>query len=355
MRIQEQLSSIGANSKRLFINYNNNRGYNPGLCINKTTTLSGAYLFTYRQIKSVFAGERIDLSSFSRPEIKQSTIIFCGLDSDYNILWERDLIELSSYIGDIRCMPEDGRLFWWNDRLFCSYTRAVRNAKTYSILKNKQSVVQLYPEQDIIDIPLDFGFNNEIYQEEEKNWQFFSDEQSLRYVYQIYKDHIIVDPFTSRTWKTDSSCFTDWYQQHGTPHGGTPPILLPNGEYLMFFNSYKQLLQIDIPVNDHSIAVMGSKFYTDKLKREYRIGAYCFKKYKDSYQITKVSKAPFLIGTAEEGFSWASMNWKPLAVFATGAILEHNNFKLAYGINDCWSEIATLPYDCVMNNLQNVL
>ena len=351
--VSEQLAKFNAATKRLAINIDNNRGYNPGLCLNLTKELHGKYLLAYRRIKATIGAERVDLVNYTRPEVKQSSLIFCGLDSDYNILWEKELRELSCYIGDIRCMPEDGRLFWWKDNLFCAYTRAIRNAHTYSIIKNKQHIIQIHPKNNIQKIPLNFGNNSELCNETEKNWQFFVDGDELRFVYNIYNSHTVIDPFTSEKWVTNSTCFDEWIKQHGTPHGGTPPILLPTGEYLSFFNSHKQLMQLDMAINPTRLAE-NPTYYTDKLKRQYRIGAYCFTGVDNSYKITRISKEPFIIGTEKEGFAWRSMTWKPLAVFATGAIYENNNFKLAYGVNDCWSEIATISEDEVFKNLINI-
>jgi hypothetical protein len=353
LTINEQFVKFGATVKRLIINYDNNRCYNPGLTNNNTRLYSGSTLIMYRKIQAVINNERVDIFKSPQAEIKNSTLVFCGMDDSYNVLWERELSDLNSQIGDILCMPEDGRLFWWNGKLFCSYTKCIRNAKTYGILRNKQRVIQLYPENEQIEIPLAFGYNNEIYPNEEKNWQFFEDKKQLRIVYQIYEKHIIFDPFTENIWEERSNCFDNWVKEHGIPHGGTPPILLPTGEYLSFFNSYKELLQIDLPFGN----IMPSEdtsIHTGKRKRQYRIGAYCFKGEADNYTITKISKEPFAIGSEKEGFSWCTMIWKPLAVFAVGAILREDVFELSYGVNDCWSEIATIPYQNVINNLVEV-
>lgn len=302
------------------------RGYNPGLTRNRWANslafLPGEFLMTYRS------------QEISR-HISVSHLNICGVDACGTMRWTAPLL-LPDMPGHGTPMHEDGRLFWFSGKLFLAYSNVRLRSESVSF---KQSLVELTP-----DLPdnmfehkftpsftpgvlkhLNYGKNAPLVQGHEKNWQFFETEEGdLAFVYSI-NPHVVVLPGRGgKHYWTQCAGTQDWTRSWGDMHGGTPPILLPDGSYLSFFNSF-------VGHSDH--------------QRRYVIGAYIFAGAEHKFKVTHVLNKPLIIGSEREGFLWESpVHWEPIVAFATGAAIDaEENVRLSYGVNDCYAETAIIP------------
>lgn len=307
------------------------RAYNPGLTENRWKgNVSSRYLMVYRS--QTLTGGKVSVSNLN----------LCGVDIRGNVVWSTRL-ELPPIEGMVGTpMAEDGRLFWVEDQLYLAYTN-VRLAPDGCSVRFKQSLVQLrynilghgQPPSvyvgKVIKLPL--GHNHPQDAIHEKNWQFFREDGKLKTVYSICP-HVVIDIERKTTWVTDCQLAKDWKATWGEPHGGTPPIRIGN-QYLSFFNS--------------------SVTHT-KNQRRYVIGAYMFSTEDGRNKITAMTNRPLLIGSLSEGFLWESpVHWEPIVVFACGAVMNANEEVLiSYGVNDCFSETATIPLKSILSAMTPV-
>lgn len=325
LTLREQFAAIGGKAVRH--NFGK-RGYNPGLARNLFATaysfLASDYLMTVRWQE---VADRIAVSRLS----------LCGVQASGRTRWVAPL-ELEPIVAMGSPMQEDGRLFWLNGALMLAYSnvRLRSNGVTF-----KQSLVSLSPPSELDTLsfkaspmfPLDYGNNAPDKCGHEKNWQFFDDNGELAFVYSIHP-HVVITPADGKHYVTRSQAAEDWTKTWGEMHGGTPPIPLPDGRYLSFFNSF-------VGHVEH--------------QRRYMIGAYIFAGRGLNYKVTHIISNPLVIGSERDGFLWESPTyWEPIVAFATGAILEGDSLRLSYGVNDCYAETATFPLSALLSRMVRI-
>lgn len=330
--IREQLALLGATTIRHDFGP---RCYNPGLTHNRLSPeyLRSDYLMTFR------AQEISD-------KIVVSNLSLAGVDKCGKVRWTSPL-SLPNIEGvEGTPMHEDGRLFWMGQNLFLAYSNVRLRTDGVTF---KQSLVQLTPsyapdmaahvfKPEFASGPLkhlNFGKNHALTPGHEKNWQFFDDHGDLAFVYSVHP-HTVIHAADGRHFTTASQGAEDWTRAWGEMHGGTPPVRLPDGRYLSFFNSF-------IGHSEH--------------QRRYVVGAYLFNGRGDNYRVSHIINKPLIIGSEREGFLWESpAYWEPIVAFATGAAYdaESNSIRLAYGINDCFAETATFPLNALLARMVQV-
>lgn len=330
--IREQIALLGGSTIRHDFGP---RCYNPGLAVNRMTQayLASDFLMTFRAQE---ISEKIVVSNLS----------LAGVMADGTAKWTAPLTLPNIEGVEGAPMHEDGRLFWYEHNLFLAYSnvRLRDNGVTF-----KQSLVQLTPsyapnmsahvfKPEFTSGPLkhlNFGKNHALAQGHEKNWQFFDDMGDLAFVYSVHP-HVVIHAATGRHFQTLSQGADDWTRSWGEMHGGTPPVRLPDGRYLSFFNSF-------IGHSEH--------------QRRYVIGAYMFDPARNNYRVSHIIDKPLIVGSEREGFLWESpVYWEPIVAFATGAVYDDstNSIRLSYGINDCFSETATFPLDKLLSRMVRV-
>lgn len=331
--IREQIALLGGSVIRHTFG---ERAYNPGLTHNKLSPayLASDYLMTFR------AQEISD-------KIVVSNLSLAGVNKCGKVKWVAPL-ELPSIDVEGTAMHEDGRLFWQGQNLFLAFSNVRLRTDGVTF---KQSLVQLTPtyasnmsvaahvfKPEFTAGPLkhlNFGKNHHAVKGHEKNWQFFDDGGDLAFVYSVHP-HTVIHAANGKHHSTISQAADDWTRSWGEMHGGTPPVRLPDGRYLSFFNSF-------IGHSEH--------------QRRYVVGAYMFEGAEKNYRMSHIINKPLIIGSEREGFLWESpAEWEPIVAFATGAVYdqESNAVRLAYGINDCFSETATLPLDSLLSRMVRV-
>lgn len=330
--IREQIALLGGSA----IRHNfGPRCYNPGIAHNLLTPdyLASDFLMTFRAQE---ISEKIVVSNLS----------LAGVNRDGSVKWTSPLT-LPDIDGEGTPMHEDGRLFWQGRNLFLAFSNVRLRTDGVTF---KQSLVQLTPtyaanmsvpahvfKPEFVSGPLkhlNFGKNHAKVQGHEKNWQFFDDAGDLAFVYSVHP-HVVIHAASGRHFQTLSQGADDWTRSWGEMHGGTPPVRLPDGRYLSFFNSF-------IGHSEH--------------QRRYVIGAYLFEGANNNYRVSHIIDKPLVVGSKREGFLWQSpVYWEPIVAFATGAVYEDSgHIRLSYGVNDCFAETATFPVDALLSRMVRV-
>lgn len=152
---------------------------------------------------------------------------------------------------------------------------------------------------------------------DEKNWIWFFHENLPHLIY-LCQPHTVV-PFNAffEAGKPYVTKEINPLWMHGTPRGGTPPILVDN-EYWSFFHS--------------STPWVGKK-------RRYHMGVYAFEAH-PPFRMTRMSSMPILSGSKQD--KW--FEGKPLVIFPNGAMLKDGLWTVVFGVNDLLSGWIDIPH-----------
>jgi predicted GH43/DUF377 family glycosyl hydrolase len=209
---------------------------------------------------------------------------------------------------------EDARLFMHGDKVMMAYTEGHYTRQPYVSV---QKLVQLDEELDVervIDIR--YGRN---FDKSEKNWQFFSKDGRLFFVYRI-SPHVVVEI------DDDGNVVNEWkgkqqiHWPEGEMRGGTPPMAMSDA-FISFFHSH-------VP-------------HPERIRR-YNFGAYSF-----------ALEPPFDIVGITEPIARASGNdpeqpnpsvphWMPYVVFPVGHVLLDGTHLVTVGINDSYDALVRI-------------
>lgn len=270
-----------------------------------------------------FGGRRIMAYRSHRMDDPKArcAIALCELDGKWNAKNNRWL-ELPMERGDEH--HEDPRLFIFQGRLHLTYTDTlfhpgqpytccIKYCRLAPAGRNKTGW-----KAEAVYRPL-YGNNSGTGME--KNWQFFEHEGKLRAIYSS-DPHVVLELDGSSVVSISEGKPGQVTWPWGIIRGGTPPILLPSGEYLTIFHS-----ALPYPVEPHW--------------RRYYAGAYTFEA-KAPFKITKISQAPILTGSGADGHTMdpRKLSWKPFVVFPGGVIPHKHGYYVSYGINDYVTCIA---------------
>lgn len=157
----------------------------------------------------------------------------------------------------------------------------------------------------------------------EKNWVFWSQDDSLYCLYQCQPTHKVfqledTDPVA--TFETSNPVWP-----YGNIRGGTPPVEY-EGKWLRFFHSQH--------ANEPSLP-----------KHRYFVGAYLMEP-KPPFTVLAVSKRPVLYASEIDDFSpeqrKACTHFKPNVAFPGGVVVRNGYWLLGLGVNDCECVIAKI-------------
>ncbi len=238
----------------------------------------------------------------------------------YRLIWQRridnELIAEEPLDIDGRGNCEDARVFVHDGRHWIAFTEGFYDRNPWLSV---QQIARLGPDwQPDLKMMIGYGGNGK---RSEKNWQFFSHNGRLHFVYSIVP-HIVVsvDQYfrTDNEYRSDTPLNWPWGE---ALRGGTPPMRVGDN-YLSFF---------------HSHAAHREKY------RRYAMGAYMFEA-KPPFAIKAISGA--LLRASDQDPSTPnkqSPHWMPLVVFPVGAWIEpqsETDYFVALGVNDSFDAIA---------------
>jgi predicted GH43/DUF377 family glycosyl hydrolase len=213
---------------------------------------------------------------------------------------------------------EDARVFQHDGRNHIAFTEGIYDRTPFLSI---QQIAVLGPDwQPEEKITIKYGKNGT---KSEKNWQFFSHEGRLHFVYSIVP-HIVVSLSTDlKTPLNEYRSDTPLNWPGGEVlRGGTPPIRVGEN-YLTFFHSHAAHRQ---------------------RHRRYAMGAYMFDA-KPPFKITAIS--PVLLRASEQDVTLPNPSvpdWDPITIFPVGCWQNHDGgdaeFTVALGVNDSFDALA---------------
>lgn len=200
---------------------------------------------------------------------------------------------------------EDARLFWHNGRIFVAYTEGTYLRRPWvavqklALLRDDWSVEQHWT--------IAFGENSV---GQEKNWQFFSHNERLHFVYSV-RPHVVVElnghMKVAQVWSTPTDI-------PAPVRGGTPPIR--DGDRYVTFAHYHMA--------------------NAKASRRYVANAYCFEP-ESPFRITGMT-APLITASGNDPLipNPAYPHWNPYVVFPCGALRDRpaDTWMVSAGVND---------------------
>lgn len=213
---------------------------------------------------------------------------------------------------------EDARLLWHNGRIYCAYTegqywmRPWVAVQKLALLRDDWSVEKVYT--------IGFGENSV---GTEKNWQFFSHNERLHFVYSI-APHVVVEldedlsPYTVHA--TECSLALPY-------RGGTPPVRA--GDSYISFPHYHVA--------------------HEARSRRYGFSAYRFEA-AAPFHVTDITE-PLIVASESDPTlpNLAYPHWHPIVAFPCGAQLNHREdnggtWRVSAGINDSYDAIFEIPH-----------
>ena len=214
---------------------------------------------------------------------------------------------------------EDARVFLHEGRHFIAFTEGNYERKPFI---STQQIARLGPDwqpEEKITIPYGGNGNGK---RSEKNWQFFSHEGHLHFIYSIVP-HIVVKLGSQRSpvneYRTDAFIHWPWGE---VLRGGSPPIRIGD-DYLTFFHSHAEHREAN---------------------RRYAMGAYMFEAW-PPFKIIAVSQA--LLRASEQDAVYPNPSvpdWNPLVIFPMGAWMEHDDgpadITATCGVNDSFDALV---------------
>lgn len=155
----------------------------------------------------------------------------------------------------------------------------------------------------------------------EKNWVFFEHEDRLMCVYSASPRHVVLEVEGDRVFNVHESDAAVWH--FGQMRGGTPPVRLPDGNYLSVFHS-----SIPTEIKPHYVRYYGA--------------AYTFSG-KAPFEPLQVSTRPLMVGSESDGHRIDpryTEGWKPYVVFPCGLVDDGESWLVSLGVNDWQSAIG---------------
>lgn len=203
---------------------------------------------------------------------------------------------------------EDGRLFIHKGKLHIGYVVACAPQNEFRCAMQYGELVKTDAGWKIINaFQPSWGRND--FTGTEKNHVYFSQDDKLYCIYQIYKEQIVLEIERDIIINEFRSVSPDC--SFGTPRGGTQP-LAHNGKWLRFFH---------VQDNRHN----------DRARAKYHVGALLMDD-KPPFKVSKFSTKPILSGNERYFPSWKFWKWNVAICY--GAIKQDDGFLVSAGLND---------------------
>lgn len=232
-------------------------------------------------------------------------------------------IDLPESVGDEHM--EDARLFLHRDEPYVSYTEMTGYQPGVDFkCVMKYARLKLTGSRWKVEETWKPNYGRNDWKSKEKNWIFFSSGDRLYCIYGDEPSHTVLEVEGERIvgeWSTTKP-FWEW----GTVRGGTPPVVLPDGNMMAVFHS-------SVPTEQAPAYV------------RYFAGAYVFRG-KAPFDVLSISPIPLMSASEEDGHKVDPRyinGWKPYVVFPCGLVKDGTNYLVSFGINDWQSAIARIP------------
>jgi hypothetical protein len=210
---------------------------------------------------------------------------------------------------------EDARLFWHAGKLYCAYTEGQYWMRPWVAVQKLAVLREDWSVERVVTIG--FGENSV---GQEKNWQFFSHNGHLHFVYSIAPTHCVValddDYMVIGAHQTESGLKLPL-------RGGTPPR--------RFGDCYITFPHFHVEHEGHA--------------RRYAFSALTFEA-KPPFRVEGVTE-PLIWGSEHDGviLNAAYPHWNPLVVFPCGALLDGDTWMVSAGVNDSFDALFFIDND----------
>lgn len=203
---------------------------------------------------------------------------------------------------------EDMRLFRHEDKLYGSFTIA-RSGELFSpcvaaygelVFTGQKWVVQN------IKVP---RYKGNDFSGQQKNWCLFSHQGKVHAIYQIAREHIVLELDGERVVAEHKSPVPDC--AYGVLRGGTQSFP-HNGQLLRFCHALQRNERTDQWWTYHLMALLMEP--------------------EPPFNVTKVSQHPILIGNEQYFHGWP--RWKPRVLIPYGAVRQGDGWRVSVGVND---------------------
>jgi hypothetical protein len=257
----------------------------------------------------------------------RATIYFCRVSEDMTRIEEMRQIDYKEtfageHFEDARCIPIPGV----SDRFLV----AASNFYLSSFQHQAAFEVQWGTFKVVRQIRIPFGKNGgriDLQKGMEKNWQFFYHDGRLHFSYLLHPSHIVAEtegPVVTRSWAGRG---VHW--EFGTPFGGTPPVVGPDGNLWTFFHSHQ--------------------LYHENLRR-YFMGVAVFEP-RPPWNVVRMTRMPILAATKAHPVTL----WHHLVVFPMGSEFNpvSNQWLVTLGVNDIACAWMRIPHAQLLQTISN--
>lgn len=222
---------------------------------------------------------------------------------------------------------EDGRLFMFRGKPHIAYTemRGYRPGVDYLCVV-KYARLKLIGSNWRIDEVFHPQWGKNDGRGKEKNWILFECAGELYAIYETTPRHVILHLREEKVLRTHETLGPVWH--FGIARGGTPPVLMPDGQLMAIFHS-----RVNTEVPPHHVRYYGA--------------AYTFQK-EPPFTPLRVSTRPVMVASEADGHQVDPRfvdGWKPFVVFPCGLVPDGDGWLSSLGVNDWQCAIAKLRPD----------
>ena len=290
-----------------------------------------------------YVGEDLYMAYRTNNALYDAKIYITKLDrKSYQPIGESMLLDIPNTTTTPVAAWEDPRLFWFNNRLYCSFVflrightaqaqglaRLDKNFKVVNVwfLKYKYNHNQATMDVRRVMSPKGFIYTYNPGNIFEKNWQFFQHGKELMFIYQAKPHTVAVADLIKGDVKNEYVVNKELPWKWGEIRGGTPPIEIDKNRYITFFHSAVQ-----------------KKPHV----KVYYSGAYTFQN-KPPFTPLEITTKPLLVGDESDKNRGL---WNNVVVFPCGSVIDNDSWLISYGHNDYCTKLLKITKQEVENTL----
>lgn len=266
-----------------------------------------------------------------------SYICLVLLNDSFDPISTVDFLDTRSFNNTTPSQAEDGRIFYFNDKLYVIYNDNMELTFPSTWERRDMYMAEIiYNESNQFAVGEPIRLIHEAkYREKpwQKNWNPFVWNDLLLLSYNINPHEVLTANLETGICKPLSEAKSkniDW--KHGSLRGATPAQLV-DGEYLAFF---------------HSGIITRSPCSENNELWHYYMGAYTYSA-APPFAITKISPEPL---DSLEFYTYSG--YQKRVIYPGGYVIEGPNLYLAYGKDDAEIWIATIDLAELQNSLVDV-
>jgi len=280
----------------------------PGRCFNPSLIRhQGRMLFAYRKLVSE----------------TENDICLVYLDESFQPAGEAKVLDIPPAMPVPSCW-EDPRLFYFRDRLFCSFTYW---APSFKSNRTAVGVCELGPDLVVRSVRYPrYGSNHNACtggkeNGQEKNWVWFEHQERLYFIYDTVPFEVVEYDYERDSIRGSMRTYPETKWSWGKIRGGTPPLRVGD-RYYSFFHSW-------LPVAGRLTYYAGVLTFLPGIP----------------FRLEQVSAQPLLLGQWERGCE--------KSVIFPGGALYKNGWIVACGVNDKHCAIFKFSDEAIQGHLQS--